>query len=261
MTCTKWLVQCIGDICSLMRSRFVRLRFLEGLAMASKGTIITYILAEHSLAGEFVLQSLHRDKTIQAVVCTQVSKFAQKDANPIFIIDSDPLSVPLGNCIRHFSDHFLEAKFIVLVPHCEDMETATILRNGVHGVVLHSKVWETLVDAVHAVAKGEFWVTPQGMKSYLTLTTRRRNSHSPCDDLPTPRETEILEFVKLRRTNREIAEFLGVQESTVKYHLSNIFGKLRIARRTELLRNSGCHFQFWDEMWKVKKKASAGRQL
>jgi DNA-binding CsgD family transcriptional regulator len=36
-------------------------------------------------------------------------------------------------------------------------------------------------------------------------------------------------------TNKEIAATLGISGNTVKTHLSNIFGKLKISRRLELL--------------------------
>ena len=39
--------------------------------------------------------------------------------------------------------------------------------------------------------------------------------HAPHEDL-TPRELEVLELLKLRRTNKEIAEEMVIEESTVE---------------------------------------------
>ena len=43
---------------------------------------------------------------------------------------------------------------------------------------------------------------------------------------------------KLRRrlSNKEIADVLNISESTVKYHISNLFGKLQVTSRHELVR-------------------------
>lgn len=50
----------------------------------------------------------------------------------------------------------------------------------------------------------------------------------------TLRETEIVNNILLGKTNKEISETLFIQEVTVKYHISNIFRKLEIKKRTEL---------------------------
>lgn len=49
----------------------------------------------------------------------------------------------------------------------------------------------------------------------------------------TQRESDVLRLLSDGLTNAQIAERLVVQESTVKFHLQNIFGKLGVANRTE----------------------------
>lgn len=50
----------------------------------------------------------------------------------------------------------------------------------------------------------------------------------------TVREIEITRLVLLGLSNREIGEQLYIAESTVKKHLSNIFGKLQVENREQL---------------------------
>jgi DNA-binding CsgD family transcriptional regulator len=49
----------------------------------------------------------------------------------------------------------------------------------------------------------------------------------------TDRETEVLAIVATGRSNREVADALGLSEKTVARHLANIFTKLDVASRTE----------------------------
>jgi DNA-binding NarL/FixJ family response regulator len=49
----------------------------------------------------------------------------------------------------------------------------------------------------------------------------------------TSRERDVLKLLSEGMTNAQIAERLVVQESTVKYHLQNIFQKLGVQNRTE----------------------------
>lgn len=48
----------------------------------------------------------------------------------------------------------------------------------------------------------------------------------------TSREYAVLELVAAGRSNKEIARSLGVSPNTVKTHLSHLFEKLRVGRRT-----------------------------
>jgi DNA-binding NarL/FixJ family response regulator len=60
----------------------------------------------------------------------------------------------------------------------------------------------------------------------------------------TAREIEILRFVARGQSNKTIARELWVTEQTVKFHLSNVFRKLRVSNRTEAARwafNKGLH--------------------
>ena len=49
----------------------------------------------------------------------------------------------------------------------------------------------------------------------------------------TPRELEVLELVASGQSNREIGEALFIAEKTAGVHVSNVLGKLGVARRTE----------------------------
>jgi DNA-binding NarL/FixJ family response regulator len=49
----------------------------------------------------------------------------------------------------------------------------------------------------------------------------------------TPREREVLELLGQGRSNRRIAELLGISEHTAKFHVASVCGKLGAASRTE----------------------------
>ena len=53
-----------------------------------------------------------------------------------------------------------------------------------------------------------------------------------------PREVEILRRVASGRSNREIAQELWLSEQTVKYHLTNVYRKLKTSGRVEALRRA-----------------------
>jgi len=47
------------------------------------------------------------------------------------------------------------------------------------------------------------------------------------------REFEIMELVSIGKLNKEVADDLDIQTTTIKKHLQNIFPKLGVQNRTE----------------------------
>ena len=82
----------------------------------------------------------------------------------------------------------------------------------------------------------------QQMNTLLDQMIRRQNAAGY--DLPavaaryglTTRETQLLEMLTRFRENREIAEALQVRDSTLQKHYQNIFRKLGVTSRWEIMR-------------------------
>ena len=136
--------------------------------------------------------------------------------------------------MRRLRQSHASGKFIVIDSDCDHEAVATMLAMGIHGFIEQDKVSTTLREAVDAVVEGRIWVLPEALQSYVKSTAAAMRAKGPEMDAPTPRERQILELVKQRFTNKEISEMLGVQESTIKFHLSNIFSKLQVDNRMQL---------------------------
>ena len=55
-------------------------------------------------------------------------------------------------------------------------------------------------------------------------------------DSLSPREREVLRFVALGHTNREVAALLSISVRTAETHRANLMLKLRLTTRAELVR-------------------------
>ncbi len=63
--------------------------------------------------------------------------------------------------------------------------------------------------------------------------SKKQNHKKP--QILTNKETEILELIKQGKTNKEIASELFISVSTVKTHINNIFKKMDVSNRNELI--------------------------
>jgi DNA-binding NarL/FixJ family response regulator len=94
------------------------------------------------------------------------------------------------------------------------------LEAGAAGIVQDSHIETALSATVSAVAAGQV-VVPHALRRHAT---RPALSH---------RERQTLALVAMGLTNRQIAARLFLAESTVKTHLTSIFGKLGVGSRSE----------------------------
>lgn len=61
-----------------------------------------------------------------------------------------------------------------------------------------------------------------------------KRGRPPHDDILTPAEWRVVEFVRHGLTNRDIAERLGVSPDAVKFHVANVLAKLGFESRADL---------------------------
>jgi DNA-binding NarL/FixJ family response regulator len=54
----------------------------------------------------------------------------------------------------------------------------------------------------------------------------------------TPREIEVLALVAEGRSNKAIADALGISDQTVKFHVASLLGKLGATNRTDAVRRA-----------------------
>jgi DNA-binding NarL/FixJ family response regulator len=114
------------------------------------------------------------------------------------------------------------------------------LKAGAAGYVLKDAPLEEVVGAVRRVREGESPLDPELaarlLRRLATETAGRarslNNRVGPLETL-TPRELEVLELMKLGRTNRQIAQDLVISLGTAKNHVEHIIAKLGVSDRTQ----------------------------
>ncbi len=124
----------------------------------------------------------------------------------------------------------LEVGVLILSMHDDPEYVLEAVRAGADGYVLKDVGPGELRGAVEAVRSGREYYVPHITKQ-LSVALReeleREHRRSRLDSL-TQREREVLVRVADGRTNREIAEELGISPRTVETHRERVMAKLRI---------------------------------
>jgi RNA polymerase sigma factor (sigma-70 family) len=110
------------------------------------------------------------------------------------------------------------------------------LRAGASGFVVKRTRPEELIAAVHTVAGGEGLLSPSVTRRVIDRMAQqpmpRLGLTSALDKL-TPREREVLGYLAQGFSNREIADALIVEESTIRTHVKRVLNKLELRDRIQ----------------------------
>jgi len=135
------------------------------------------------------------------------------------------------------------ARIMMLTVMEDEDKLLASFKAGARAYVLKGVSAHELGRVVRSVAQGEVYVTPSLAAGILvTLSRGGPAQHDPLGEL-TERESEILNFVVLGLTNREIGERLHLSEKTIKHYITNILEKLHVRSRVEaaMLAVRGAH--------------------
>lgn len=99
---------------------------------------------------------------------------------------------------------------------------------NVGGYVLKDSSTTNLIRAINFILKGEKYFDKFDDSSIFIDDFQKRN-------LLTPRETEIVRFIKEGYTTEKIADILRVSFETIKSHRKNIFNKLEFTKVNQLI--------------------------
>jgi DNA-binding NarL/FixJ family response regulator len=126
-------------------------------------------------------------------------------------------------------------KVVVLTTFEQDDYIFEALSAGASGFLLKRTKPEELIAAIHTVAAGDSLLSPSVTRRVIDRMATQPSpvaSSRRLDDL-TPREREVLELLARGLSNREIAEALFIEESTVKTHVKRILMKLGLRDRVQ----------------------------
>jgi DNA-binding NarL/FixJ family response regulator len=130
-----------------------------------------------------------------------------------------------------------ETRVLILSMYSDEAYVARALHAGATGYIVKDSAGKDLLKAVESVAAAQAFFSPSVARVMLDDYVRRVAGDNAVDryDTLSEREREIFQLVAEARTNREVAEMLGISPATVETHRANILQKLEIHNTAELV--------------------------
>lgn len=125
---------------------------------------------------------------------------------------------------------FPDVPAIVVSAMDDDASVRRAIKGGASGFVSKSSSGEEMLQAVKIVLEG-------GVHTPESSGAPGRRSGAPVSERfgLTAAQTRVLELLAQGKTNREIADLLGLSEGTVKVHMSAIYRAMGVANRSQAL--------------------------
>jgi DNA-binding NarL/FixJ family response regulator len=128
---------------------------------------------------------------------------------------------------------------IVLLEDTEQSLVVDAFRAGAKGIFSRSRYdFSHLCRCVTKVHAGEIWANSTQFEMVMEALVRRaplRVVNWNGENLLSQREEDVVRLVSYGLSNREIASELGLSQHTVKNHLFNIFNRLGVSSRVEVV--------------------------
>ena len=127
---------------------------------------------------------------------------------------------------------------VVILSGYDDLHTVRkAMKNGAARFISKNSSSEQLLTALRETLAGRQSIA--GIPSATSIADSPRSSFGksaePSDFGLTERQAEVLGLMARGKTNRDIADLLGLSEGTVKVHLTAIFKALGVSSRTQAL--------------------------
>ena len=187
--------------------------------MSSKGTAEVFLLAENRLLREALVRLLTKKGDIRVVGASSYSPA---------VVDEIIAKIP-GILVLDSSGLAFSNVSIVMVDMDSDESTfLKAVREGVIGYVLKDASAMEVAATIRAVAAGEAVCPRCLLMTLFRVVSQPENVPLPCgSELGlSRREQQLVELLRERLTNKEIASQLNLSEQTVKNHVHNILRKV-----------------------------------
>lgn len=132
-------------------------------------------------------------------------------------------------------------RILILTVHEDEAMLREVMRSGALGYILKHAAEDDLIKAIKLIMQGDIYVDQRMLPSLIGHESGSKTKPDIAVEPLSPREVDILKLIVDGYTNRQMGDELGISIRTVEGHRANIYGKLGLHSRVELVRYAKEH--------------------
>src|SRR5215212_9556875 len=201
----------------------------ETVAAVAKATVL--LVDDHALLRTGVANIINQEPDLRVVAeagngLEAIAAYERYHPDVTLLVLRMPVMEGV-EVVRRLQELDPQARVIVLTTYDTDDEISRALKAGAKAYVLKDISADDLVTCIRDVLAGKSYLAPAAAAKLAEGVTRVQL---------TPRELASLRLMADGKSNKEIANELGISDRTVKTHLGHLFEKLGVASRTEAVK-------------------------
>ncbi|CAN5211668.1 response regulator transcription factor [soil metagenome] len=203
-------------------------------------TPITILIADdHPIFQRGLQQLIEMDEGLKIVAAVNDGEDAlvnlRKLKPQVAVLDVDMPKRDGFAVLNAIKTENLPSEVILLTMYKEERFFNAALDAGAKGYVIKDSAVNEITNAIHAVAKGENFISPTLSTLLIKRLNRAENPKKSALDPLTASERRVLKLVSEAKSNKQISDELFISIRTVENHRSNICAKLNLEGKNALL--------------------------
>ncbi len=199
-------------------------------------TVHILLLDDHTLFRESAARLLAAEPGFEVTAhCGTIAEALQilrRNAIDLVLLDFDLGESDGRQFLRLAKEQRFDGKILVVTAGVDAEVAAELIRSGIAGVFRKHDSAALLAQAIRDVMAGKVWLNQEQLQTALRNALATPQGNKPF----TERERQVLSCVFEGLANKEIADRMGVSESSVKATLQQLFSKTGVRTRSQLVR-------------------------
>ena len=141
--------------------------------------------------------------------------------------------------LRELSKLGTQTRTIILTPAIKKEQVKEALQMGDRGIVFNHSAQQVFLKSSRCVSAGQYWVGHESVSDLIQALRQMRPddraSEASGDFGLTSREMQVIALIVAGYTNKDLARKLDISKHTARHHLTDIFDKLGVSNRLELV--------------------------
>jgi len=202
-----------------------------------KNKISVHIADDHKILIEGIIAVINTDEFIEvegySLTGKQVIEWIKSNSADILILDINMPEYDGIEVLRYFKQKQITQKAIILSSYDDVKLVQEMINLGANGFLSKDSAGLHIIEAIHAVYKGDQYFSDAIKNNLLKLYTGKNvksgvRPESTILNSLTPREVEVLKLITNEHSSTEIAGILNISQSTVDTYRKSLLKKTNV---------------------------------
>lgn len=165
--------------------------------------------------------------------CAEILRNIEENTPDVILMDIGLPGKSGIECVQMIKELFPGVEVLMVTVYSDEEKVFQSIRNGAVGYILKNISSDKLLEAIREAYRGGAPMSPEIARKVIGYFRGGDNS-----DLTAPlseREVEVLQCLIDGHSYKSIAEKLFISVHTVRFHIHNIYEKLHVRSRAELV--------------------------